>query len=265
MNPAREWNAESYHRLSQPQVEWGERVLARVPLVGDETVLDAGCGSGRLTASLLERLPAGHVVAVDQSQNMLEVARENLGPRFGDRVSFVRADIATLELPEPIDIIFSTATLHWVTDHPRLFRTLYRALKPGGLLLAQCGGAGNLAHVLERVYEVLREPPYDSYFAGWQGPWEFADAETTTRRLRDAGFVDVETGLEAAPTILADAGHYREFVSNVIFRLHLDRMPNDEMRKAFLDRMTAEAAAGSPPFLLDYQRLNLSARRPEIA
>src|SRR5947209_7057439 len=173
MNRTREWNAESYHRLSQPQVEWGERVLARVPLRGDETVVDAGCGSGRLTASLLERLPAGHVVAVDHSQNMLDVARRNLAPRFGDRVSFVQADIATLRLPERVDIIFSTATFHWITDHPTLFRSLYDVLKPGGLLLAQCGGAGNIERVLERADRVLEESPYARYFEHWQGAWEF--------------------------------------------------------------------------------------------
>jgi trans-aconitate 2-methyltransferase len=117
-----EWDASSYHQVAHPQVTWGQRVLARLQLRGDERVMDAGCGTGRLTAELLERLPNGHVLAVDVSANMLDVAREHLAPRFGERVSFLRADLQTLTLPEPVDAIFSTAALHWVPDHPTLFR-----------------------------------------------------------------------------------------------------------------------------------------------
>ncbi len=140
---SRDWDAATYHRISEPQVTWGRRVLDRLPLRGDETVLDAGCGTGRLTAELLERLPRGRVLALDNSPAMLAAAREYLAPRFGDRVSFVLADLQELAdrpLPEPVDAIFSTAAFHWVLDHPRLFRGLYRALRPGGRLVAQCGG-----------------------------------------------------------------------------------------------------------------------------
>ena len=120
-----EWEAGTYHRVSTPQVNWGRTVLARLPLTGTETVVDAGCGTGRLTAELLERVPNGHVIAVDRSANMLAEAEAHLAPRFGDRVSFHLADVQDLSLPEPVDAIFSTATFHWVPDHPRLFRALY--------------------------------------------------------------------------------------------------------------------------------------------
>src|SRR6266567_8037125 len=86
---SREWNAAVYHRLSGPQVSWGKKVLSRLHLRGDEVVLDAGCGTGRLTADLLEALPRGRVVGIDLSQNMLDAAREHLSPLFGARVSLV--------------------------------------------------------------------------------------------------------------------------------------------------------------------------------
>ena len=108
----REWDAATYHRVSAPQLDWGRRVLARLPLRGDETVVDAGCGSGRLTAQLLERLPRGRVIAVDASADMLRIGAEHLVPHFGDRVSFVQADLQTLTLPAPADAVFSTATFH---------------------------------------------------------------------------------------------------------------------------------------------------------
>jgi trans-aconitate methyltransferase len=256
-----EWDARTYHRVSQPQVGWGERVLDRLVLSGDETVLDAGCGTGRLTAELLERLPRGQVIALDRSQNMLEAAQAHLLPRFAGRVSFLRSDLAELALHGVADVVFSTATLHWVRDHPRLFRALYRALKPGGYLLAQCGGGPNLAHVLEGASDIMAIAPFAQYFGGWSGAWLFADPETTAIRLREAGFIDIETGLEAAPVVLSSAEEYRSFLATAVFRLHLERLPED-LRNSFLDRLVNVGSQDDPPFGLDYWRLNLTGRRP---
>lgn len=256
-----EWDADTYHRVADPQVTWGRRVLDRLPLRGDETVLDAGCGTGRLTAELLARLPQGRVLAVDASAEMLRVAREQLVPRFGDRVGFVQADLQTLRLPDHVDAIFSTATFHWVLDHPRLFRHLHDVLVPGGRLVAQCGGGPNLDRLLARVATLAASPPYTPVFVGWSGPWEFADPGDTADRLRAAGFVDIETGLEPAPTTLPDAEAYRTFLTTVILGGHLARLPDDAQRAAFVDALTAQAATDDPPFSLDYWRLNLDAKR----
>src|SRR5262245_46076309 len=134
----REWNADSYHKVSTPQFDWGTAVLERLPLEGHELVFDIGCGTGRLTDKLLERLPRGMVVAVDLSFNMLETARSLLRPAFGGRIQLVMADASLLPGLSAADAIFSTATFHWVRDHPRLFRSLYSLLKPGGRIVAQC-------------------------------------------------------------------------------------------------------------------------------
>ncbi|MFN2456307.1 MAG: trans-aconitate 2-methyltransferase, partial [Pyrinomonadaceae bacterium] len=228
-NPA-EWDAERYHRISAPQVAWGERVLDRVVLRGDETVLDAGCGTGRLTAKLIERLPSGCVLAVDKSQNMLRAASEHLSLRFGSRARFVRADLAWLPCERAADGIFSTAAFHWVTDHPRLFRSLFESLKPGGWLIAQCGGAGNLMRFHRRVLGLTASAPYDRYFAGWREPKEYADDAVTAERLRAAGFTDIRTSLEPAPTSFGSAEEYVEFVASVVLRLHLSRLPDGGSR-----------------------------------
>lgn len=257
-----EWDASTYHRVSDPHVDWGAKVLARLPLRGDETVVDAGCGSGRLTALLLERLPRGRAIAVDASDNMLREAAGHLVPRFGGRVSFLRADLQTLTLAAPVDAVFSTATFHWIPDHPRLFRHLFAALVPGGRLVAQCGGGPNIARLMARVAALAAEPAYAPAFAGWPGPWEFADPPTTAERLRAAGFAEVATDLEPEPTVLPDAAAYRDFLRAVVLRVHLARLPDDPAREAFLAALTNQAAADGPPFALDYWRLNLRARRP---
>lgn len=260
--PGTEWDASAYHRLSDPQVSWGQEVLARLQLRGDESVIDAGCGTGRLTAEILDRLPRGQVIALDASENMLAAARNYLVPRFGERVVFVQADLQTLELEKVADAIVSTATFHWVTDHPRLFRGLFRALKPGGRLVAQCGGGPNIARVLQRAETLLDSPPYAPYFVGWRRPWEFADEVTTAARLKAAGFVEVETSVVPAPTVLPSKEVYRDFLTHVIFHAHLARVPESKLRDRFIAELTEQAAADEPPYMLDYWRLNLQGRRP---
>jgi trans-aconitate 2-methyltransferase len=258
----REWNATEYHRLANPHVTWGKRVLARLPLQGNETVLDAGCGSGRLTAELLAELPDGHVIAVDQSANMLAEARRHLDQIAPGRVSYLQADLQTLTLDDQVDAIFSTAALHWIHDHERMFDHFFDALKPGGWLIAQCGGGPNIASLVERAWTLMRTEELAGYFARWDGPWEFAGAEETAARLARSGFANIETSLENAPVTLADSAEYRDYLETVVFGSHLSRVPKQAQRDRFLDRLTAQSAADAHPFLLDYWRLNMQAQRP---
>ena len=257
-----EWNAASYHKVSAPQTSWGEKVLARLSVRGDERAIDAGCGSGRLTASLLERLPRGSLIAIDRSWNMLLTARTNLRPVFGARVAFAQVALPDLPFANAADLVFSTATFHWIKDHPGLFAGIFRSLRPGGRLHAQCGGGPNLAHAHELAERVMQSGPFRPYFANWPGPWEFADAATTADRLRAAGFADVDTNLEEAPTTLASEADYREFVTTVIYHPHLERLPAPNLRQVFIDRVTELAAQDDPAFTLDYWRLNMQARKP---
>ena len=258
---SREWNSEVYQRVSAPQFGWGKKVLDRVALRGHETVLDAGCGTGRLTGELLARLPRGHALAVDLSGNMLQTARRELEPRFAGHVWFVVADLQQLPFRGAADGIFSTAAFHWIKDHERLFRSLHGALRPGGWLEAQCGGGPNLSTLLRRAQALISTPPLEPFFAGWQSPWEYASPETTAERLRLAGFGEISTGLESAPVLLAGAQEYREYLANVIFHRHLERITDPELRHRFLDELTRQSAEDDPPFLLDYWRLNLSGRK----
>lgn len=259
-----DWDGATYHRVSEPQFAWGLRVLERLHLDGGETVVDAGCGSGRLTARLLERLPRGRVVAVDRSSSMLEVAERELSPNFGDRVRFLEADLLDLDqhLRGEADAVFSTATFHWVLDHPRLFAVLHEVLRPGGRLHAQCGAEGNLHRAHDHAWAVARQEGLAQYFASWADTWEYASPAVTRERLQAAGFVDVATSSEPAPTVFADGSSYREFVGSVIMRPFLARLPSPELRELMLDGMCDAAARDDPPWSLDYVRLNMTASRP---
>jgi trans-aconitate 2-methyltransferase len=246
---SRDWDAATYHRVSGPQVEMAGALLDRLDLRGDETVLDAGCGSGRVTAMLLERLPRGRVVAVDQAPSMVEHAREALP---AERATVLRAELTELVLDSPVDAVFSNAVFHWVPDHDRLFSRLFAALRPGGRLVAQCGGEGNVARFHAAAREAAAKEPFARWFADWEGPWNFAGPEETAGRLERAGFEAVEAWLEPYPVVPDDPGNY---LRTVCLGYHLERLP-EELRDAYVEAVLRRA---DPE--LDYVRLNVTARR----
>jgi trans-aconitate 2-methyltransferase len=250
MPPVKEWDAASYQRVSVPHEEWAAALMGRLPLSGSETVLDAGCGSGRVTRMLVERLPEGKVVAVDGSAAMVEKVGEVLRP--GDE-AFV-SDLTALELPTPVDAITSSAVFHWIPDHDALFGRMRAALRPGGRIEAQCGGKGNIDEFRRASGEVVARAPYAGLLeaAGFEEPWFYADAEETEARLRAAGFTEVETWLQPWDVVPSDP---REFMRTLILKPHVDSLP-PELHEQLLDEV--EAAVGEP-FRLRYIRLNISA------
>jgi trans-aconitate 2-methyltransferase len=246
----REWDARTYDRVAEPQTRWGSAVLDRLPLDGDETVLDAGCGSGRVTELLAARLSKGRVIALDASAAMIEAARERLAP-FGDRVRFVVADLGRPIPVGEVDAILSTATFHWVPDHDALFANLAAVLKPGGRLVAQCGGEGNIAS----IHRVLA-----SVGDGWLGTTHYESAEATTRRLEEAGFVDIDCWLNEEPTRFESGEPFETFLRTVILGAHVARLPEAER-----DGFVHAVASRLPEPVVDYVRLNITARRAPTA
>jgi trans-aconitate 2-methyltransferase len=244
-----DWDAKTYDAVSDPQFSWGMEVLERLELRGDEAAIDAGCGSGRVTAELLERLPDGDVVAVDGSPAMIEQARE----RLGERVSYLVADLSELSLDRPVDLIFSTATFHWILDHDRLFERLHAALRPGGRLVAQCGGAGNVAAHAAAIARVAARPEFAPHLEQMSGMWNFATAEETERRLLAAGFSEARCWLQPKPVT---PERPLEFTSTVTLGPLLAQLP-EAQRRPFAEAILAES---EKPLTLDYVRLNIEAQ-----
>jgi trans-aconitate 2-methyltransferase len=241
-----DWNATAYDRVAAPQTKWGAEVLERLPLAGGETVLDAGCGTGRVTELLLDRLPRGRVIALDRSGGMLDEARRRLA-RFGDRVTYIQADLERpLPVDELVDAVLSTATFHWVMDHDAMFANLAGVLRPGGWLVAQCGGFGNIARFLAVARSV--DPTFTKQH-------NFQTAEATRERLERSGFDEIEAWLSEAPTSFERGAPLEAFLETVCLRPHVDQLPPErraEFVQAVADRM--------PEPVLDYVRLNIVAR-----
>jgi trans-aconitate 2-methyltransferase len=231
-------------------------VAERLSPAAGELILDLGCGTGRLTAELAARAPGARFVGADASHAMLaEASRSSRG------VAFVRADGAALPFRDAFDAVFSAATFHWIGDHSALFGAVYSALKPGGRLLAQCGGGPNLQRLLDRTHALMESPAFERFFRNWRDPWRFAGTAETRSLLAAAGFDDIDVSLEPAPTTLPDRDAFASFISCVCVRHHVDTLPAAE-RGLFVHALADAAAGDDPPFTLDYWRLNMSARKP---
>ncbi len=244
---AREWDAEVYDRVSDPQVEWSREVVARLAPQPGETILDAGCGTGRVTEELVNA--GARVIAVDASEGMVAKTREKLGDRVDARV----ADLAELDLGEQVDAVFSNAVFHWIPDHERLFARIHGALNSGGRLVAQCGGEGNVASLRDVLIEVAADERFEPHFRDFEGIWNFAGPEETEERLHGAGFEEVSCWLQDKTVRPEEPA---AFVRTVTVGPHLARLP-DELKDPFVD---AVLAGLGEPVQLDYVRLNISAR-----
>ena len=294
-----DWDAAKYHRISDPQLAWGRTIAARLAPVAGERILDLGCGTGRLTEEIAAT-PGIFVVGLDRSAAMLEeaVSRQQARGQTPDlqlhswgqtpdvqlhtsaplepaaalkrgqtpvldsysALAYVRADGAALPFVEAFDAVFSAATFHWIPDHDRLFISIYRALKQGGRLVAQAGGAGNLEQLYGRARRLMRSPQYARFYTSWSEPCHFEDVSDTEARLQGAGFQDFEVSLVSAPVPFEQPEAYAEFVAAVCLRHQLDRLPLED-RVVFMSRLTEEAINDDPPLTLDYWRLNISARK----
>lgn len=245
-----DWNAEDYDRTNAGVIALGHEVLERLSLNGDETVLDAGAGTGAVSQALAERVPEGHVIALDAAPQMVEHARE----RFKDtaNVEVLQGDLYAPDLGgRTVDAVFSTATFHWIKDHGLLWRNLRGVIKDGGKLVAQCGGEGNIESVRRAYSEVAAREPFAEHVGGWH-PTHFAGAEDTEGLMTAAGFTSVHAWLEPRPVYPDDVGkHLRE----VILGAHKERLPG-ELFEPFASQVE-EIIGGET--MVDYVRLNIDA------
>ena len=250
----REWDATTYDKVNKPHREWAVPIIDRLELAGNETVLDAGCGSGSVTAMLVERVPDGRVIGVDGSEDMIRVARENLGPDTELHVQ----DLLELRLDTEVDAVFSSATFHWITNHERLFERLASCMRPGARLSCQCGGKGNVIELRLVAAEVCGMDPFARHFQGWEEPYNFASPKDTRERLAVAGFTEVETWLEPKPTKVPE-DEARDFIKTVTLGSYFAELP-DQLHDPFTDAVIERL---DDPTELHYVRLNMTARKAE--
>ncbi|MEX1253729.1 MAG: methyltransferase domain-containing protein [Dehalococcoidia bacterium] len=256
------WNAEVYERIGKPMHGWAQQVIDDLALRGDETVLDAGCGSGSVTMDLMGKLPNGKIYAVDASGEMLEALSRTIEERGLSNIVPVQASLTDFTLPEPVDCVFSNAVFHWIPDDEALFGALFRATKPGGRLRAQCGGFGNNERVLEAVAVVRRDERFARHLGDFRDSKTYRTPEEATASLERAGWRDARARLWGQPVPFDDRDEAALYVRTILLRDHVARLPDglgDAYCYAVVDETVRRWGA---PYTADYVRLDVWARRP---
>ena len=249
MSITQRWNPDSYARNARFVSDLGSPVLELLAAKSGERILDLGCGDGVLTKRLVES--GCEVIGIDSSPAQIEAAR-NLG--LEARV------MDALELPfrEEFDAVFSNAVLHWIKSADRMIAGVFRALKPHGRFVAECGGYGCINKIRTALVHALdrRGLPGEAYV-----PWYFPTPGDYATRLEKAGFRVDSIALIPRPTPLpGDIVAYLEtFAQNFLAALAPDARPGylDEVR-AILEPQLRD---GNGVWIADYVRLRFAATR----
>jgi trans-aconitate 2-methyltransferase len=255
-----EFDAQYYQRASAHQQEWGRRLIAELGLQGDERILDVGSGDGSLTRQLAAGVPRGSVLGLDASAQMVEAAQGLQEPNL----RFVREDILDADFREEFDVVFSSATLHWVKDHSRLLGVLYRAVKPGGVVRLNFAGAGNCSRLIAVLQELMGESAYREAFSDFAWPWYMPAVDDYERLVREVPFTSARVWVEVAdrhfPSVEAMVG-WIDQPSLVPFRQHLDAATGDRLRADVIAKMTARTREADGRCFETFRRINLLARK----
>lgn len=261
------WDAETYHKISHIQEAWAKELILNNKWNGDEVVLDAGCGTGKVTNLIARIVNRGRIYAVDIDENMITIARKKY--QHLKNVIYLISDITNVNLPQSVDIVFSNAAIHWIPNHHRLFKNFYDMLKPDGKILIQCGGKGNLGKTHEILESLRKEKEFAKYFRNWQEPWYFPSASEAFSILKNTGFRDIHTEISKKTAVFQGSQDYRLFMKTVVMKPYLSYLPshndNDTIRDSFID-LFIEQSIKTKDFLnqktqpsIDYVRLNIRA------
>ncbi|HJU34513.1 MAG TPA: methyltransferase domain-containing protein [Nitrososphaera sp.] len=254
------WDAHTYDKVSiNVQLEWGRKLIDKRKWIGNETVMDAGSGSGNLTKIIADKLPHGQIYAVDADLNMLQQAKSNLSDY--NNVHIIHSSMDKVILPSKVDVVFSNAALHWVLDQENLFFHFWQLMKPKGELLIEYGGHGNIEKTLSVIFKVAQSDQFRKYFANWTQSWYFPKPHETEIILRKARFRDSQVNLSSRTTSFSDRQSFASFVRTVIMKPFLAYLPDAAKKEQFLDAFLHDIEQSGGRWSLDYMRLNLFARK----
>jgi trans-aconitate methyltransferase len=256
-----EFDAKRYEQTSAHQQSWGERLIEELALAGHEHILDLGCGDGRLTALLAERVPRGHILGIDASKNMIDQA---LGNHTRANLEFRLMDINDLDFEDEFEVTVSNATLHWIKDHRSLLASVHRALRTGGMLRFNFAGQGNCIHFFEVVRRTMTEEPFARAFQGFEWPWFMPSGSEYERLIGGFGFAETRVWQENADTKFPSADALAGWIdqpSLVPFLACLPGPDRQQFRDIVVDRMVECTRQADETYLEVFQRINVVARK----
>jgi trans-aconitate methyltransferase len=259
-NNNRSWDARTYDKVSSNvQLEWGRKLLEKRRWIGNETVMDAGAGSGNLTKILADKVPHGQIYAIDADYNMVQQAKSNLS---GCRnVQVIHSSMENVNLPTKVEVIFSNSALHWILDQTGIFSHFWQLLKPNGELLIECGGHGNIESALSIIFKIMLSDQFREHFVNWKQSWYFPKPDETERLLQKARFKDIQVNLSKLTTTFSDHESFANFVKTVIMKAFLGYLPNAKKKDQFVDTFLIEFEHSGGAWSLDFMRLDIFARK----
>lgn len=256
-----EFDGDKYKRASEHQKSWGKKLITELECKGGERILDLGCGDGILTTELAKLVPDGFVLGIDASENMVETATKD---HAGANVRFELLDINAIDFESEFDVIFSNATLHWVKDHGKLLKNVYKALKDGGTARFQFAGDGNCSNLIRIVREVTSAREYVSYFRDFDWPWFMPTVQEYRALLDEVAFIEKKVWSENADTHFVGAEAMTGWIdqpSLVPFVSCVAMKDRQRFRDAVAERMIKETLQSDGTYFETFRRINVLARK----
>jgi trans-aconitate methyltransferase len=231
-----QWDASDYANHSSAQQKWAKELIAKLNLSGNESLLDIGCGDGKVTAEIASYLQEGNVVGIDNSEEMISLATDKFPSTVYPNLSFRRQDAIALSFWQEFDVVFSNAVLHWILDHGPVLKGIYQALKPNGRVLAQMGGKGNASQVVEVVDEIMKTDDWKGYFEKFSFPYGFYSPKEYKPWLQEAGFDIVNLELKPKNLVHENKEKFKGWFRTT-WLPYLHRIPV-KLREKFIDIVT---------------------------
>ncbi|WP_340820574.1 methyltransferase domain-containing protein [Methanolobus sp. WCC4] len=254
----KDFDGKKYEKFSQPQRDWGSKVMEELELRGDEHILDLGCGNGLLTAKLAERVPDGRVVGVDSSASMLKQAEEHRA----ENMEFMLMDMETMVLEEKFDVVFSNAALHWVKDHSHLLKTIYENLRTGGFMRVQFAGEGNCRNLYDVLMKTISSSEFEKEFSSLEWPWYMPGTSEYEEQLLSAGFEQRKVWMEDADRNFPDEASFVGWIEQpglVPFMPYLEEERTKLFRDTVVEDTKKRAAQPDGTYFEYFRRMNVYA------
>lgn len=253
-----EFNGKKYRQASRHQKEWGRRLMAELELNGNEAILDLGCGDGVLTDQLALLVPDGRIVGLDASEGMIQTAMQNKR----DNLDFIQMDINEMDYTNEFDVIYSNAALHWVKDHIRLIRNVYKALKPGGIIQWNFAGDGTTENFIHTVRALMKDDIFKEYFQDFDWPWFMPERAEYEKLIRDGGFSSVYVEEENADRYFTDTDEMIRWIDQPCIVPFLQCIPaekKDRFRHDIIQAMIRKAKQPDGTCFETFQRIKVHA------
>lgn len=191
-----EFDPDFYDLKADIQFKLGLKTLEELNVKDGETILDVGCGTGRLTFEIAKANPSGQVIGIDVSPNMIKKANENLEKSGLNNVKFVTTGILQYQPDIQFNAVFSNSALHWVKKTRDLYQKIYSMLLPGGRLVAQIPTMGGYSHLATYFMMPIQRLNLSIYFRNWEYPIKLVNSNTLQRILTSIGYADIKVWVE---------------------------------------------------------------------